>query len=68
MSFTLKGHTGDVYGLAFSPDRQQLASASADGTVKMWEALYSKRTNCASVGPVDIATTDQGKLQKLSRP
>jgi ribosome assembly protein 4 len=35
---TLRGHTGWVLGLAFSPDGQQIASASADGTVKIWKA------------------------------
>lgn len=36
--FTLKGHTREVMGVAFSPDGQRLASGSMDGTVKMWDA------------------------------
>jgi WD40 repeat protein/tRNA A-37 threonylcarbamoyl transferase component Bud32 len=42
----LQGHTDLVSALAFSPSGGQLASASRDGTVRIWN-LYRKSTSCA---------------------
>jgi WD40 repeat protein len=35
---TCKGHTSKVLGAAFSPDGSRLVTASADGTVRQWNA------------------------------
>lgn len=34
---TLRGHTGDIYEVRFSPDSQRIASSSRDGSVRLWD-------------------------------
>ncbi len=38
VQLTLKGHEAEVWTVAFSPDGARLATASQDGTAKVWDA------------------------------
>lgn len=42
LRLTLRGHTSDVWTVAYKPDGSQLATASLDGTAKIWDVETGK--------------------------
>jgi WD40 repeat protein len=42
---TLRGHTGPVYCVAFSPDGKRLVTGSQDGTLRVWDLAAAQHTN-----------------------
>jgi WD40 repeat protein len=62
----LTGHSGPVWGVAFSPDGKLLATASADKTVRLWEVETRQPLGQPLYGHADrvdgVAFSPNGKL------
>ncbi len=60
-SLVLRGHTGDVYYVAYAPDGKTLATAGMDGTIRLWDSETGREqaqlnghdgeVNCVSFSP-----------------
>jgi predicted NACHT family NTPase len=59
----LAGHSSTVAGVAFSPNGQTIATASQDGTVKLWRAADGKvlRTLSGADGMTSVAFAPDGQ-------
>lgn len=78
LELTLRGHSGDIWSAVFSPDGTRIATASSDGTARIWDAasgaeLHSVIGSSSGVawsavfspdGKI-LATTGQDKIARL---
>src|SRR5439155_1094117 len=58
---TLKGHTGTVGRVAYSPDGKRLTSASDDNTVKVWDAQTGQELLALQGDGNSVAFSPDGK-------
>uniref|UniRef100_A0ABM5ES26 Striatin-4 isoform X2 n=1 Tax=Pogona vitticeps TaxID=103695 RepID=A0ABM5ES26_9SAUR len=54
LSRVLEGHSDAVWGLAFSPLKNRLASCSADGTVRIWDPNSSSSSDSPCLSTYNV--------------
>jgi WD40 repeat protein len=57
----LKGHSGDVYELDFTPDSRRLLSGSRDGTLRAWDMQTEQCVRIIRGFAISIYDLDIGK-------
>ena len=67
---TLAGHAGEVRACAFSPDGRRIVSASADNTLKLWDARQEPNwppLRATRMGDGCAFSPDGGRIVSASR-
>ena len=60
---TLNGHKGPIAGLDYSPDGSRLASASSDGTARVWDLRTGESLSLSVSGAAwDVAFSPDGRV------
>ena len=63
---TLRGHSGDVNSVAYSPDGKHVLSGSDDKTVKIWDAQTGKEVSVLVCHHLSIAACTDADLRVWS--
>ncbi len=51
---TFSGHTGDILGIAYSPDGRRIATGGSDGIAQVWDAATGKRLLTLAGHGIDV--------------
>lgn len=62
---TFEGHTDSIRYVAFGPDGKRVVSASADGTIRIWDATTGEQLQCLKGGKYGVSYAQYSPSGKL---